>query len=122
MKKKEVIGFIEKTLDSYFPDPKIPLKHTDPFTLLVATVLSAQATDAKVNEVNFGNPLFKPDSVIPEVEVPVNNISCPHRGHDINDLSKNRDPDLTIPLISGNKRVVNRTPHHLRSNTNPTIR
>lgn len=51
MKKKEVIGFIEKTLDSYFPDPKIPLKHTDPFTLLVATVLSAQATDAKVNEV-----------------------------------------------------------------------
>src|SRR5262249_49169721 len=48
MKKKD---FIQKTLDHYFPDPKIPLKHTDAFTLLVAVVLSAQATDAKVNEV-----------------------------------------------------------------------
>lgn len=48
MNKKD---FIKKTLDHYFPDPKIPLKHTDHFTLLVATVLSAQATDAKVNEI-----------------------------------------------------------------------
>lgn len=50
MRKKE-IAFIEKTLDRYFPVPKIPLDHTDPFTLLVATVLSAQTTDAKVNQV-----------------------------------------------------------------------
>lgn len=48
MKRKDLI---QKTLDHYFPDPKIPLLHTDPFTLLVATVLSAQSTDAKVNQI-----------------------------------------------------------------------
>jgi endonuclease-3 len=32
-----------------FPDPKIPLNHCDPFTLLVSTVLSAQCTDVRVN-------------------------------------------------------------------------
>ncbi|MGI5828675.1 MAG: endonuclease III [Bradymonadia bacterium] len=36
-------------LDKYFPDPPIPLKHSDPYTLLVAVVLSAQCTDARVN-------------------------------------------------------------------------
>lgn len=45
------IKFIEKTLDALFPDPKIPLYHNDPFTLLVAVLLSAQATDAKVNQI-----------------------------------------------------------------------
>jgi endonuclease-3 len=42
---------IEKILDRLYPSPAIPLKHRDPFTLLVATVLSAQSTDRKVNEV-----------------------------------------------------------------------
>lgn len=49
--KKEKIAFIEKTLDHYFPEPSIPLKHHDSFTLLIAVLLSAQATDSKVNEV-----------------------------------------------------------------------
>jgi endonuclease III len=51
MNKKEKVRFIEETLNAYFPSPEIPLKHVSPFTLLVAVVLSAQATDAKVNEV-----------------------------------------------------------------------
>lgn len=38
-------------LDELYPHPPIPLEHTDPFTLLVAVVLSAQATDKKVNQV-----------------------------------------------------------------------
>ncbi len=37
------------TLDELYPDPAIPLDHQDPFTLLVAVVLSAQTTDARVN-------------------------------------------------------------------------
>src|SRR5690606_31504308 len=36
-------------LDATFPDPEIPLDHQDPFQLLVATILSAQCTDARVN-------------------------------------------------------------------------
>jgi endonuclease-3 len=36
-------------LDELFPSPAIPLDHGDPFQLLVATILSAQCTDARVN-------------------------------------------------------------------------
>jgi endonuclease III len=42
------IGLI---LDELHPRPPIPLEHSDPFTLLVAVLLSAQTTDKKVNEV-----------------------------------------------------------------------
>jgi len=42
---------IRETLDRLVPAPPIPLAHADPFTLLVAVVLSAQTTDKKVNEV-----------------------------------------------------------------------
>lgn len=38
-------------LDRLFPDPQIPLNHRGPFTLLVAVILSAQCTDARVNKV-----------------------------------------------------------------------
>lgn len=42
---------IGEILDDLYPDPPIPLDHTDPYTLLVSVALSAQATDKKVNEV-----------------------------------------------------------------------
>jgi endonuclease-3 len=42
---------IRAVLDGIHPSPTIPLDHRDPFTLLVAVVLSAQTTDKKVNEV-----------------------------------------------------------------------
>jgi endonuclease-3 len=42
---------IQALLDELFPETPIPLDHRDPFTLLVAVVLSAQTTDKKVNEV-----------------------------------------------------------------------
>ena len=38
-------------LDQHFPQTPVPLDHSDPFTLLVAVLLSAQCTDRKVNEV-----------------------------------------------------------------------
>lgn len=40
---------IRAVLDELYPDPRIPLDHRDPFTLLVAVVLSAQTTDVRVN-------------------------------------------------------------------------
>lgn len=39
-----------KKLHELFPDPAIPLEHDDPFTLLIAVLLSAQSTDARVNQ------------------------------------------------------------------------
>jgi endonuclease-3 len=47
----EKLARIQATLDRLIPDVPIPLEHVDPFTLLVAVVLSAQTTDKKVNEV-----------------------------------------------------------------------
>ncbi len=49
MNKKERATFIAITLEKLFPDPPIPLTHEDPFTLLIAVLLSAQSTDARVN-------------------------------------------------------------------------
>lgn len=51
MKRSEKAAKIVELLDRLYPRPPIPLDHTDPFTLLVAVVLSAQTTDKKVNEV-----------------------------------------------------------------------
>ena len=51
MTKKEKAKFIQKILQKYFPHPEIPLHHTDPYTLLIAVVLSARNTDAKVNQI-----------------------------------------------------------------------
>jgi endonuclease-3 len=42
---------IGQQLDELYPTPPIPLAHADPFTLLVAVMLSAQTTDKKVNQV-----------------------------------------------------------------------
>lgn len=42
---------IQKILDSLFPSPTIPLSFSNPFTLLIAVLLSAQCTDARVNKV-----------------------------------------------------------------------
>ena len=42
---------IGRILDRLYPDAGVPLEHEDPFTLLVAVVLSAQCTDARVNQV-----------------------------------------------------------------------
>lgn len=49
MTKKERASIVAKILQKLFPHPEIPLKHRDPYTLLIAVLLSAQCTDARVN-------------------------------------------------------------------------
>jgi len=51
MLKKERVAFILDKLQSLYPEPPIPLDHKDPYTLLVAVLLSAQCTDERVNQV-----------------------------------------------------------------------
>lgn len=51
MKRQDKADRIGVLLDELYPDPPVPLDHTDPFTLTVAVALSAQTTDKKVNEV-----------------------------------------------------------------------
>lgn len=51
MNKKERVDYILQTLGELYPQPPIPLKHKDPYTLLIAVLLSAQCTDERVNKI-----------------------------------------------------------------------
>jgi endonuclease-3 len=51
VRRAEKAERVQKVLDRLYPDAGVPLEHEDPFTLLVAVVLSAQCTDARVNQV-----------------------------------------------------------------------
>lgn len=51
MTKKEKAQRIGAILDRLYPAPDVPLAHVDPYTLLIAVLLSAQCTDARVNQV-----------------------------------------------------------------------
>lgn len=51
MTKKQKAEFVLTTLNKFYPKPDIPLQHKDPYTLLVAVVLSAQCTDERVNKI-----------------------------------------------------------------------
>jgi len=49
MKRAERAAYIQTRLQELYPNPPVPLDHTDPYTLLIAVLLSAQCTDARVN-------------------------------------------------------------------------
>lgn len=51
MKKQEKVAFVINTLEDLYPKVPVPLDHKDPYTLLVAVLLSAQCTDIRVNQV-----------------------------------------------------------------------
>ena len=51
MKKSEKVDFVINTLKDIYPEIPIPLDHKDPYTLLIAVLLSAQSTDVKVNQI-----------------------------------------------------------------------
>ncbi len=51
MKRRDKAEKIQGILDELFPEVGIPLNHRDPFTFLIAVLLSAQTTDKKVNQV-----------------------------------------------------------------------
>lgn len=52
MNKKQRAKLITAILDHHFPNPQVPLRYCDPFTLLVAVCLSAQCTDERVNAIS----------------------------------------------------------------------
>ncbi len=54
MTKAERAEFVHRRLEELYPETPVPLAHRDPFTLLVAVLLSAQCTDERVNRVTPG--------------------------------------------------------------------
>lgn len=51
MTKQERVTFVINTLKELYPEIPIPLDHKDPYTLLIAVLLSAQCTDVRVNQI-----------------------------------------------------------------------
>ncbi|MGY8947680.1 MAG: endonuclease III domain-containing protein [Flavobacteriales bacterium] len=51
MTKNEKVAFAMKTLQDLYPKIPIPLDHKDPYTLLIAVLMSAQSTDVRVNKI-----------------------------------------------------------------------
>ena len=79
MLKNERVEFIQNKLQSLYPEPPIPLDHKDPYTLLIAVLLSAQCTDERVNQVTPA--LFKladnPFDMARQTPEAINNIVRP---------------------------------------------
>lgn len=73
MRRAEKAQRIQRILDQLYPETPVPLDHRDPFTLLVAVLLSAQTTDKKVNEVTPALFEAAPDpaslAALPEPEI-----------------------------------------------------
>jgi endonuclease-3 len=73
LSRKEKAAAIAAILEELYPSPPIPLRHRDPYTLLVAVLLSAQCTDERVNKVT---PLLfaRADNPHDMAQVPVREI------------------------------------------------
>lgn len=51
MTKQEKVNFVIEKLNTIYPEVPIPLDHKDPYTLLIAVLMSAQSTDVRVNQI-----------------------------------------------------------------------
>lgn len=95
MRKQERAGHLLRRLNELYPETPVPLDHKDPYTLLVAVLLSAQCTDVRVNQVTPA--LFRlADNPHDMMKVPVEEIQAiirpcglsPRKSQAISDLSR----------------------------------
>ena len=94
MNKKEKVDYVIKQLEILYPETPVPLDHKDPYTLLIAVLLSAQCTDERVNKIT---PILfkKADNPYKMVELSVEEIRAiikpcglsPRKSKSIYDLS-----------------------------------
>ncbi len=95
MRRAEKAERIHKILDRLYPQPPVPLDHVDPFSLLVAVLLSAQCTDERVNRVTPGLFAIGPDAVamarLPVARIQAKIRSCglaPQKARNLKALSR----------------------------------
>ncbi len=95
MTKKEKATHIAETLESLYPSTPIPLNHQDPYTLLVAVLLSAQCTDERVNQVTpslwelADNPYDMAQVAVEDIKQIIRPCGLsPRKSQAISDLSK----------------------------------
>lgn len=95
MTKKERVAFLIDTLEKIYPEVPIPLKHKDPYTLLIAVILSAQSQDERVNRVTpilfdkADNPYDMVKLSVPEIREIIKPVGLsPMKSKGIYELSK----------------------------------
>jgi endonuclease III len=112
MTRREKAERIARTLEELFPTVDIPLEHVDPFTLLVAVVLSAQTTDKLVNEVT---PALFARAGTPEAmaALPVEEIRSLIRRIGLADTKAKNLKRLSEILVEKHGGQVPRTLHEL---------
>jgi endonuclease-3 len=95
MNKRQRATYIQRRLQELYPQAGIPLKHRDPYTLLVAVILSAQCTDKKVNQVSprlfalANNPAAMAKMSVAEIESIIQPLGlAPRKAKAISELSK----------------------------------
>lgn len=73
MHRQDIARKVKRTLNKLYPEPPVPLNHSDSYTLLIAVVLSAHCTDARVNQVT---PILFAKASTPQemVQLPVEEI------------------------------------------------
>ena len=89
MNKSEKVQFVINELERLYPKTPIPLDHKDPYTLLVAVLLSAQCTDERVNKITpilfkkADNPFEMVKLKVEEIKVIIRPVSYTHlRAHE----------------------------------------
>ena len=94
MTRAEKAQRIQAILDGLYPDTPIPLNHEDPYTLLVAVMLSAQTTDKKVNEVTpdhfamAATPAEMADVPVPQIQNAIRTVGlAPTKAKNLQKLS-----------------------------------
>ena len=100
MTKKEKAAYIVKTLEELYPETPVPLIHKDPYTLMIAVLLSAQCTDKRINQVTpalfkqFPSPKHLAAATFDEVFNLIRSVSYP------NNKSKHFRIDIYLNIIS----------------------
>lgn len=112
--KKKRAELIERILNQLFPNPTIPLHHKDPYTLLIAVLLSARSTDAMVNRVT---PKLFALASSPEqmAHLPVEKIREVIRPCGLSPSKARAIRDLSQILIKKHKGKVPKTFHALEA-------
>lgn len=95
MKRQDKADRIGEILDELYPEPPIPLDHSDGYTLLIAVLLSAQTTDDQVNKVTPGlfalaaNPFEMADLAVSEIQEAIRSIGlAPTKARNVHRLSQ----------------------------------
>ncbi len=114
MTKKQRAQIAFSILNALFLNPPIPLKHTDPYTLLIAVLLSAQCTDARVNQVT---PILFARAATAQqmIELSISDIQQIIRPCGLSNVKAKAIWNLSRILIQKHKGIVPKSFAHLEA-------